>query len=393
MQRDFAEVQKKKVLLVGMFDSIHFARWIAQFKGGNIQFSIYPSSKFRKIHPLLEEVLRFHDLCTIEVNFLNRFVPKALLGYLDFILFYASALVFRKINLRARLLSRSLSNSDFSFVHLLEFQHAGYLYLDAEISSKPEKDYKLIATNWGSDIFFFQDDVSHRTRIHRLLQQADLYSAECERDYKLARDMGYEGEFLPCIPNAGGYTESQFILPLPSERDLIICKAYGGQFGRGDLLIEVLEEFLIDFPNAPVFLYSVTDDLLSDVSKLVSKFPNVRFSDQNHKLSHPALLEKFRSAQIYIGLSRSDGISTSFLEALNSGTYPIQSNTSCAQEWVKKGAVASIVTLEKNEILQELKRVYNNFQIQTVAQRENLFVARKYLNYEEIARVGRDFYS
>ena len=167
MQRDFAEVQKKKVLLVGMFDSIHFARWIAQFKGGNIQFSIYPSSKFRKIHPLLEEVLRFHDLCTIEVNFLNRFVPKALLGYLDFILFYASALVFRKINLRARLLSRSLSNSDFSFVHLLEFQHAGYLYLDAEISSKPEKDYKLIATNWGSDIFFFQDDVSHRTRIHR----------------------------------------------------------------------------------------------------------------------------------------------------------------------------------------------------------------------------------
>jgi hypothetical protein len=393
MQRDFAGVQKKKVLLVGMFDSIHFARWIAQFKGENIQFSIYPSSKFRKIHPSLEEVLKFNDLCTIEITFFNRCVPKALLGYLDFILFYASSLVFRKLNLRARLLSRSLKKSGFSFVHLLEFQHAGYLYLDAELSSRPEKDYKLIATNWGSDIFFFQDDVSHRTRIHRLLQQADLYSAECERDYKLARDMGYEGEFLPCIPNAGGYKESQFILPLPSERDLIICKAYGGEFGRGDLLIKVLEEFLIDFPNAPVFLYSVTDDLLDDLSKLTSKFPNVRFSDQNHKLSHPALLEKFRSAQIYIGLSRSDGISTSFLEALNSGTYPIQSNTSCAQEWVKKGAVASIVSLQKREILHELKGAYNNFQKLTVAQRENLFVARKYLNYEEIARVGRDFYS
>jgi hypothetical protein len=393
MQREIDGDQKKKVLLVGMFDSIHFARWIAQFKGGNIQFLIYPSSKFRKIHPSLEDVLKFNDLCAIQITFLNRFVPKALLGYLDFLLFYASSLVFRKLNLRARLLSRSLKKSDFSFVHLLEFQHAGYLYLDAEPSLKPEKDYKLIATNWGSDIFFFQEDVSHRNRIHRLLQQADLYSAECERDYKLARDMGYEGEFLPCIPNAGGYKESQFILPLPSERDLIICKAYGGQFGRGDLLIEVLEEFLIDFPSAPVFLYSVTDDLLDDLSKLTSKFPNVGFSDQNHKLSHSALLEKFRSAQIYIGLSRSDGISTSFLEALNSGAYPIQSNTSCAREWVNKGAVASIVSLQKREILHELKGAYNNFQKLAVAQRKNLFVARKYLNYEDIARVSRDFYS
>jgi len=392
MQRKIAGVQQKRVLLVGMFDSIHFARWIAQFKGGNIQFSIYPSSKYRKIHPLLEEVLSFDDLCNIEINFLNRFVPKALLGYLDFMLFVASSVVSRKLNLRARLLSRSLKKSDFSFVHLLEFQHAGYLYLDAEHSSQPERSYKLIATNWGSDIYFFRQDVSHKSRIQRLLQLVDLYSAECERDYKLARDMGYEGEFLPCIPNAGGYKESQFILPLPSERDLIICKAYGGQFGRGDLLIEVLEEFLIDFPNAPVFLYSVTDDLFAEVSKLASKFPNVTFSDQNHKLAHPALLAKFRSAQIYIGLSRSDGISTSFLEALNSGAYPIQSDTSCAQEWVKKGAVASIVSLQKREILQELICTYNNFQKLAMAQRENIFVAGKYLNYEEIARVGRDFY-
>lgn len=393
MQSDFSRVQKQKVLLVGMFDSIHFARWISQFKGGDIQFLIYPSSKFRKMHPLLEEVLSFNDLCTIEIPFLDRFVPKSLLGYLDFMLFCVPALLFRKLNFRAKLLSRALKKNDFSFVHLLEFQHAGYLYLDAEISSKLDKDYKLIATNWGSDIFFFQDDLSHRNRIQRLLQLADLYSAECERDYKLAKDMGFVGEFLPCIPNAGGFKENLFILPPPSERNLIICKAYGGLFGRGDLLIEVLEEFLVDFPDTPVFLYSVTDDLLGNVSNLASKYPSVQFSDQNHKLAHPALLEKFRSAQIYIGLSRSDGISTSFLEALSSGAYPIQSNTSCAQEWVKKGAVASIVPLKKNEILQELKCTYNNFQKLAASQRENISVAKKYLNYEVIARIGKDFYS
>jgi hypothetical protein len=205
--------------------------------------------------------------------------------------------------------------------------------------------------------------------------------------------MGYLGQFLPCIPNAGGFKMNSIEVLAPESQTGIICKAYGGQFGRGDLLLIVLDEFLSFAPGTPVFLYSVTEDLLISVNALAAKYPNVQFSEQSRKISHSDLLSKFRTARIYIGLSRSDGISTSFLEALTTGTYPIQSNTSCAQEWVAKGAVASIVRLEKEEILCELKESYNNIEKLSVAQAKNLKVAHENLDFEKIAQVGRTFYS
>ena len=42
----------------------------------------------------------------------------------------------------------------------------------------------------------------------------------------------------------------------------------------------------------------------------------------------------FSKAKVYIGISKSDGISTSLLEAMALGAFPIQSNTSCANEWI-----------------------------------------------------------
>ena len=101
----------------------------------------------------------------------------------------------------------------------------------------------------------------------------------------------------------------------------------------------------------------------------------------------------FRSARIYIGLSRSDGISTSFLEALTTGTYPIQSDTSCAQEWVAKGVIASIVRLDKEEILRELTESYFNLDKLSLAQVKNSMISDEYLDYDRIAEVGRSFYS
>jgi hypothetical protein len=40
-------------------------------------------------------------------------------------------------------------------------------------------------------------------------------------------------------------------------------------------------------------------------------------------------------ARIYLGVSKTDGISTSLLESIARGAFPIQSVTSCANEWVE----------------------------------------------------------
>jgi len=376
-----------------MFDSVHFARWITQFHQENVEILIFPSRKFRKVHPLVLEALETNDFCSLGNYKFNKFLPGHLYGYIDYFLFILPFKVGIRFNTRSWFLKKLIQKSDVDFVHLLEFQNAGYLYLDAIKSLSKPPNYKLISTNWGSDIYYFQHDPTHKSRIQELLTLTDLYSAECTRDYNLARNLGYSGDFLPCIPNAGGFRRNSIEAPAPDARDGIVCKAYGGQFGRGDLLLRVLEEFLALAPNTPVFLYSVTEDLLDSVNVLVTKFPNVKFSEQRDKLSHNELLRIFRSARVYIGLSRSDGISTSFLEALTTGTYPIQSDTSCAQEWVAKGVIASIVPLDKKEILRELTESYFNLDKLLLAQVKNSMVSDEYLDYDRIAEVGRTFYS
>ena len=232
-------------------------------------------------------------------------------------------------------------------------------------------------------------------RIKSALKIADLYSAECKRDYLLAKLHGFSGQELPCIPNAGGFDQSEFNLPKvkPSQRTGIVVKTYGGRFGRGNLAIEAVARILPKDPKTTVFFYSVTKDLEESVSRLKTSYPNrVNFSILSRPLSHEKLREIFLKSRIYIGCSISDGISTSFLEALTYGAYPIQTNTSCADEWLEKGAKASLVPLKLNVIYDALEIALTNNELVDLAFSDNLNVAREELSAQKINEMVKKFY-
>ena len=50
-------------------------------------------------------------------------------------------------------------------------------------------------------------------------------------------------------------------------------------------------------------------------------------------------MKLFEEAKIYVGVSRSDGISTSLLEAMAMGAIPVQTSTSCCEEWFQDTGV------------------------------------------------------
>jgi hypothetical protein len=224
---------------------------------------------------------------------------------------------------------------------------------------------------------------------------ADYYSAECRRDYSLARDLGFKGIELPCIPNAGGFlAEDQASSEAASSRRNIVAKAYGGEFGRGDLIIAALRNTFTMIPNYTAFLYSVTDDLIEQVERLSQEFPGrISYSPRKNPLTRAEMKSLFRRSRVYVGASRSDGISTSFLEALNFGCYPIQTDTSCAGDWKLLGTEASIVSQDVSEIESNLLMALRDDDLVDRAQIKNLAVAKQHLGFDKISKVAKTFYS
>ena len=60
-------------------------------------------------------------------------------------------------------------------------------------------------------------------------------------------------------------------------------------------------------------------------------------------MKHHELMEYFRKSRVYIGMSISDGLSTSMVEAMSNGVFPIQSENSAAAEFIENVVTGMIL--------------------------------------------------
>ena len=381
-------MERRKILIIGMFDSIHLARWLSQFTDKEIDFVLFPSKKFRYIHLELNTLLQSNNVCTF--GFAKPYFFQKYIGFIDYLLNFLLGKF--GINFKKIALIRILKQNNFEYVHAIEIQGAGYLY--ASLPNQLIEKNKLIITNYGSDIFYYGNVADHRDKISLVLSLAEYYSGECQRDYELALSMGFNGRLLPCIPNAGGFTQEIFNLNvIPSEdRNLLVAKCYGGEFGLGKLVIRALNDFLVDKSDMQVLLYSVTDDLLNEAIDLQGKFSGqIQLFKIRDKIDRLDFLKYFASAKIYLGASKSDGISTAFLEALCLGAYPIQTNTSCANDWLSIGFNGSIIEPTLSTILETLELINKKTDLEVIRV-SNLNLAETCLSFDTIKSQALKFY-
>jgi glycosyltransferase involved in cell wall biosynthesis len=374
---------RKKILIVGFVDSIHTVRWLKQFESFHAEFRIFPSSRFRRVHTGL---IFFENGRSTTGH-----IPSLLLGLCDKFLDFLSS--FFPFFSRSSRLARSISKFQPDIVHALEFQHSGYLC--SELISKNGKKFSLMVSNWGSDIYYFQRFDFHRDQIMKLLRYADYYSAECKRDYELARYYGFRGSPLPLVPNTGGFSYAEILRKrIPAvERRLILVKGYGGELGEAYRVIRVLHQILPSHPEVNVRFYSLTQDLVKEVRNLAKKFPKrIFFTTNRRRVSHKSMQNFFDSARVYVGCSKSDGLSTSLLEAIVAGCYPIQTNTSCGNELVNRGAFVDIISLDDNEIKSAILKALHDHNLVSVAESRNREFARAFLEYSVIQQKAFSFY-
>jgi glycosyltransferase involved in cell wall biosynthesis len=187
------------------------------------------------------------------------------------------------------------------------------------------------------------------------MSACDYYHTECHRDVELAKEFGFKGEDFSILPLAGGVDLTQahrLRQPGPtSARRLIALKGYQGWVYRalvGLRAIELCADMLKEKGyRIAIYLASPETEIAAELLAKSSGLP----IDIIPPSPHEEILRLHGQARVSIGLSISDALSTSALEAMVMGSFPIQSNTSCLGELLQDGESGILVHPEDPEAI------------------------------------------
>jgi glycosyltransferase involved in cell wall biosynthesis len=338
-----------RILFIAMANSVHTTRWINQLAGQGWDIHLFPVDD-AGIHPDLRN-LTFHNFLCSKPSGLNQSVRVV-----DSWPFPRGADLARRVMRRFFpawidwKLARNIRRLKPDIVHSLELQHAGYMTLAAHAHFRGRFP-PWIVTNWGSDIFLFGRLSEHVEKIKAVLSACDYYNCECLRDVELAHAFGFKGEVLPVLPNTGGFDierMNQIRQPGPtSARRLIMLKGYQGWAGRALVGLRAIGLSAAVLKGYRVIIYVASEDVRI-AAELVSRATGIPIEIVPQS-SHEDILRLHSRARVSIGLSIGDAASTSMLEAMVMGAFPIQSCTACADEWIEDGKTGLIVPPEDPE--------------------------------------------
>lgn len=343
-----------RVLLVAMADSVHTARWIGQFDGSEVEFTLFPSTPNRRTHTFIKSQLRMSQQKLIRIRRSDRFLAFPL-GLIDLLV---------RNRIRSRRLAALLRNESFDLVHLLETQHAGYLYASTARFPKPKTP--VLLSLWGSDLNWFGKFEGHKRRIIEILRLVDLLLIECQRDVELAKKFGYVGVVSDPIPASGGLgvrleSSERGAFPQPSTRRALVIKGYTGFVGKARVAARVVSRLRRELVSYEIHFYSVSF-LMSLGLHVLRLRTGLKLRIHRKKtLSHEEMLAMFRSARVSLSLSLSDGLPGSMREAAWTGAFPIESKGSCVCEWTPADSGVMVVDpLNEDEVATALRRALND---------------------------------
>jgi len=197
------------------------------------------------------------------------------------------------------------------------------------------------------------------------------------------------------LPNSGAIEMAQIAAlrdpSPPSRRKQIMVKGYDHFAGRAMTSLAVLEYLQEKLRGYTVVLYSAGRRPRARALQLkAAGILHIRVIDW---ATHDQMVQEFGRSRIYLGISIADGISTSVLEAMAMGAFPIQTNTSCCEEWFEDGCGGfSVQPDDFQQICQRVGQALDDNVLVDQAAELNLETIRTRAAKEVIVPRVREFY-
>jgi len=338
-----------------MSESIHTARWLAQIADQGWEIHLFPSIDNGIVHTDMKNIIVHHSFYGVHKNNCKSVKFCGIPLFTKEFVFVAINVMQKYFpNYRKNQLARLIKKIKPDIIHSMETQAAGYITLDAKKSFKG-KFPVWIHTIWGSDIYLFGRLKEHRGKVMDVLDSCDYYVCDSQRDVKLARKFGFKGEILFATSVVGGFDLkacSKLRQAGPaSKRRIIMLKGYQGWAGRALVGLRALERCADLLKGYEIIIYAASPEVII-AAELLTESTGIPTKIIPNGTPYQKILSFFGAARISIGLNISDGLPLSFLEAMVMGSFPIQSNTSCANEWIIDLSTGILVPPNDPEIVE-----------------------------------------
>lgn len=356
-----------KILMVSI-PSIHFFRWINQLE--NMGYDIHwfdisgagqKSTHINWVNQIVDWKLRY--------NFPGRYFLKnkapTIYQYIQHFNEKETALAFEKLLLKIQ----------------PDVVHSFALYISCtpilEVMKK-HHSIKWIYSSWGSDLYYFKNISNYLKDIKRVLPHVNYLFTDCQRDFEIAKNHGFNGKFLGVFPGGGGFDfaiMNKYKKPF-LERKTILIKGFQGRSGRAIPVLKAIELIKKKLINYSLVVFGADKEVFEYVEKSSLKQWDGFYV--KGKITQKQVWELMGKSIIYIGNSNSDGMPNTLLEAICLEVFPIQSNPG--------GATAEIITDGENGLLIEdcedvdgissliLKAIQNSKQIKSAISENNEYL-------------------
>jgi glycosyltransferase involved in cell wall biosynthesis len=324
------KVLKKKILIVGMSESPHLHTWIEGMAESHVVNELwlfpsdFPLKKYRN------ENVKVHQF------------PYLFFGKLTNVLFRVLDLMTNRL-WRSYFLFQEIKRIKPTHLHFHETQHGGYLYNALAGHPKNKFQGKLILSTWGSDLIVYGRTQSHQAKIQDVMAWVSLLTSERVEDLEVAKSNGFNGNFLAPVYITIGNRNSGNELIKTSARTMVLIKGYQDNHGRALNALASIEllNSEMSLSRFQFRIFSAADSVRLK-SELLSSELGIDITVLP-RMAKSKLMEYFKEARVYLGLANSDGLSTSMVEAMAHGAFPIQSKNSSASEFLENEINGGIV--------------------------------------------------
>ncbi|MHB1016853.1 MAG: glycosyltransferase family 4 protein [Coriobacteriia bacterium] len=265
-----------------------------------------------------------------------------------------------------------------------------------------------IYSSFGSDLAYFPDTSPERKiGVEQVVRSVDYYIAECERDVRLADEMGFRGEHLGSMPAFGGadvdYFSARRSVTPPASRRTIFLKGTnqgvgGDPIGRAMTAMRAFKLCERELAGYRIVIGSASPSIREEAAVLAATTQlDIHVLPY---LTHDAIVRIIGSSRIMVSLTVMDGLPSVLVEAMAVGALPLHSHLEPITEWIEDGKNGLLVPPEDPEAVaaalrqalgdDELVDAAADMNAQLVAERLSIRIVgpRVKSTYETVAENG-----